>query len=134
MEWGRFEVDTWYYSPYPEPYASQQRLTMCEFCLKYFRKKKTLLRHCSKCQLKHPPGDEIYRSPPVTEHSPNPAATTPTLTMFEVDGAKNKVGASPVCAWPPAAWSGAGSLAVLSSLVSDISTGCMTGLVGGSGS
>ena len=91
IEWGRFEVDTWYYSPYPEPFASQQRLLMCEFCLKYFRKKKTLLRHCSKCQLKHPPGDEIYHSPPVNERAPNPAAVSPAISVFEVDGAKNKV-------------------------------------------
>ena len=39
--------------------------------LQYFRKKKTLLRHLAKCTLRHPPGDEIYRSPP-------PPASDPT--------------------------------------------------------
>ncbi|XP_028549268.1 putative MYST-like histone acetyltransferase 1 [Dendrobium catenatum] len=36
-----------------------------------------------KCDLKHPPGDEIYRSG--------------TLSMFEVDGKKNKVYAQNLC-------------------------------------
>ncbi|KAF3657243.1 hypothetical protein FXO38_13035 [Capsicum annuum] len=36
-----------------------------------------LQRHMKKCDLKHPPGDKIYRSG--------------TLSMFEVDGKKNKV-------------------------------------------
>lgn len=61
IELGRFEIDTWYYSPYPEPFASQQKLFLCEFCLKYFRKRKTLLRHLARCDPLHPPGDEIYR-------------------------------------------------------------------------
>ncbi|THF98689.1 hypothetical protein TEA_026778 [Camellia sinensis var. sinensis] len=36
-----------------------------------------------KCDLKHPPGDEIYRSG--------------TLSMFEVDGKKNKVYGQNLC-------------------------------------
>lgn len=41
------------------------------FCpLQYFRKKKTLLRHLAKCTLRHPPGDEIYRSPPPPQNDP----------------------------------------------------------------
>ena len=91
IELGRFEMDTWYYSPYPEPFASQQRLLICEFCLKYFRKKKTLLRHLSKCCPTHPPGDEIYRSPPPSDRAPSGASVNPPIAMFEVDGNKNKV-------------------------------------------
>ena len=49
-------MDTWYYSPYPEPYASQHKLYICEYTLKYFRKKKTLMRHLAKLDLRHPPG------------------------------------------------------------------------------
>ncbi len=37
----------------------------------YFRKKKTLLRHLAKCTLRHPPGDEIYRSPPAPANDPS---------------------------------------------------------------
>lgn len=39
--------------------------------LQYFRKKKTLLRHLAKCPLRHPPGDEIYRSPPPPPNDPS---------------------------------------------------------------
>lgn len=49
-------MDTWYYSPYPEPYASHDKLYVCEFTLKYFRKKKTLIRHLAKLEIRHPPG------------------------------------------------------------------------------
>ena len=68
----RAQMDTWYYSPYPEPYASLERLYLCEFCLKYFGKRNTLVRHAAKCDLRHPPGDEIYRSPPA-ERAGRPA-------------------------------------------------------------
>ena len=44
IEMGTFEMDTWYYSPYPEPYASCEKLYICEFTLKYFRKRSTLVR------------------------------------------------------------------------------------------
>ena len=31
---GNYEIDTWYYSPYPEEYEKCKRLYICEFCLK----------------------------------------------------------------------------------------------------
>ena len=34
VELGRHEVDTWYYSPYPEPHASCNKLYLCEYTLK----------------------------------------------------------------------------------------------------
>jgi hypothetical protein len=51
-------MDTWYYSPYPEPYASCHKLYICEYSLKYFRKKATLLRHLAKLEARHPPGQQ----------------------------------------------------------------------------
>ena len=91
-------MDTWYYSPYPEPYASSHKLYLCEYCLKYFNKKKTLLRHAAKCDLRHPPGDEIYRSPPKRSGEPhNPAYMDPTIAVFEVDGKKNKIYCQSLC-------------------------------------
>ena len=45
IELGRYEVDTWYYSPYPDEYCKEERLYICEFCLKYLKKKKTLEAH-----------------------------------------------------------------------------------------
>jgi hypothetical protein len=71
-------------------------LHVCEFCLKYFAKRSTLLRHASRCDLRHPPGDEIYRSPPPgppgRDGGPHAdAVASPTVAVFEVDGKKDKV-------------------------------------------
>lgn len=83
IELGRYEIDTWYFSPYPEEFANVEKLYICEFCLKYMKKKKTLLRHKTKCTLKHPPGNEIYRYK--------------SLSVFEVDGQKNKIYCQNLC-------------------------------------
>jgi len=83
IELGRYEIDTWYFSPYPEEFAKCDKLFICEFCLKYMKKKKTLNRHKLKCDLRHPPGNEIYRNG--------------TLSVFEVDGKKNKIYCQNLC-------------------------------------
>lgn len=83
IEFGRFEIDTWYFSPYPEEFAICSKLYICEFCLKYMKKKQTLMRHKLKCELRHPPGNEIYRSN--------------NISMFEVDGKKNKIYCQNLC-------------------------------------
>ncbi|KYR02714.1 HAM group protein [Tieghemostelium lacteum] len=83
IELGRYEIDTWYFSPYPEEFAKCDKLFLCEFCLKYMKKKKTLNRHKLKCDLRHPPGNEIYRNG--------------NLSMFEVDGKKNKIYCQNLC-------------------------------------
>ena len=67
MELGKYEIFTWYYSPYPEPYNQLEKLYVCEFCLKYFKKKTTHVRHGAKCEFRHPPGIG-----PATPH-PDPA-------------------------------------------------------------
>eukprot|EP00696_Hemimastix_kukwesjijk_P006556 gnl/Hemi2/18294_TR6044_c0_g1_i1.p1 gnl/Hemi2/18294_TR6044_c0_g1~~gnl/Hemi2/18294_TR6044_c0_g1_i1.p1 ORF type:complete len:437 (+),score=83.59 gnl/Hemi2/18294_TR6044_c0_g1_i1:124-1434(+) len=83
IELGRYEVDTWYFSPYPEEFSNVEKLYICEFCLKYMKKKKTLDRHKLKCELRHPPGDEIYRNG--------------NISVFEVDGKKNKIYCQNLC-------------------------------------
>ncbi|XP_069607538.1 histone acetyltransferase KAT7 isoform X5 [Ranitomeya imitator] len=80
---GRYELDTWYHSPYPEEYARLGRLYMCEFCLKYMKSQTILRRHMAKCVWKHPPGDEIYRKG--------------SISVFEVDGKKNKIYCQNLC-------------------------------------
>ena len=50
VELGKYEMETWYYSPYPEEFSKCNKLFLCEFCLKYFRKSKTLERHKGKCE------------------------------------------------------------------------------------
>uniref|UniRef100_A0A8C3L1E0 Histone acetyltransferase n=1 Tax=Chrysolophus pictus TaxID=9089 RepID=A0A8C3L1E0_CHRPC len=83
IAFGRYELDTWYHSPYPEEYARLGRLYMCEFCLKYMKSQTILRRHMAKCVWKHPPGDEIYRKG--------------SISVFEVDGKKNKIYCQNLC-------------------------------------
>ena len=45
---GKYEVNTWYYSPYPEEFYGEE-MYVCEFCLKYMKEKNTLVRHAAKC-------------------------------------------------------------------------------------
>uniref|UniRef100_A0A8C1P313 Histone acetyltransferase n=1 Tax=Cyprinus carpio TaxID=7962 RepID=A0A8C1P313_CYPCA len=75
---GRYELDTWYHSPYPEEYARLGRLYMCEFCLKYMKSQTILRRHMCVCVC-----DEIYRKG--------------AISVFEVDGKKNKIYCQNLC-------------------------------------
>ena len=45
LEIGRFEMSTWYSSPYPEEYARLPKIYLCEFCLKYMKTSTILRRH-----------------------------------------------------------------------------------------
>jgi len=83
IELGRFEITTWYFSPFPQQYSNCEKLFFCEFCLTFLQQEEQLARHLKKCNLKCPPGDEIYR------HG--------SLSMFEVDGEKNKIYGQNLC-------------------------------------
>lgn len=80
---GGAEVDCWYYSPYPDEYQPSPMLYVCEFCLKYMRKRKTFLKHKSCCPHRTPPGREIYRER--------------GLSVFEIDGKEQKVYCQNLC-------------------------------------
>ena len=45
LELGRYEMDTWYASPYPEEYARLPKLYICEYCLKYMKTAVIARRH-----------------------------------------------------------------------------------------
>lgn len=61
IEFGKYEIQTWYSSPFPQEYARLPKLFLCEFCLKYTKSKAVLERHQDKCTWRHPPATEIYR-------------------------------------------------------------------------
>uniref|UniRef100_A0A8C5E7L1 Histone acetyltransferase n=1 Tax=Gouania willdenowi TaxID=441366 RepID=A0A8C5E7L1_GOUWI len=42
---GHFEIDAWYFSPFPEDYGKQPKLWICEYCLKYMKYEKTFRHH-----------------------------------------------------------------------------------------
>lgn len=84
---GKYEIETWYFSPFPEEFSKFDKLLFCEFCLMYFGQQSELERHISKCTLRHPPGNEIYRS---DEHNTR-------ISVFEVDGAKEVLYCQNIC-------------------------------------
>ena len=54
---GKYEIDCWYFSPYPEEYGRQPKLYICEFCLKYMRLEKTFRYHMVSIEIKFMKGD-----------------------------------------------------------------------------
>lgn len=42
---GKFEIDTWYFSPYPDEYGKVKTLYVCEYCLKYMKYETTYRKH-----------------------------------------------------------------------------------------
>ncbi|CAO1398382.1 unnamed protein product [Diamesa hyperborea] len=83
IEFGKFEIETWYSSPFPQEYARLPKLFLCEFCLKYTKSKAVLERHLNKCSWRNPPGTEIYRCG--------------EISVFEVDGNANKIYCQNLC-------------------------------------
>ncbi|GAD94447.1 protein mst2 [Paecilomyces variotii No. 5] len=83
INFGGYEIETWYAAPYPEEYSRNRVLYICEFCLKYMNSDFVAWRHKLKCPAKHPPGDEIYRDG--------------SISIFEVDGRKNPVYCQNLC-------------------------------------
>lgn len=83
INFGGYEIETWYAAPYPEEYSRNRVLYICEFCLKYMNSAFVAWRHKLKCPAKHPPGDEIYREG--------------SISIFEVDGRKNPVYCQNLC-------------------------------------
>ncbi|KAG0209439.1 hypothetical protein BGX28_010322 [Mortierella sp. GBA30] len=83
IQFGDWEIDTWYVAPYPEEYSQHPILYICEFCLKYMKSSFMAVRHRLKCAMRHPPGDEIYREG--------------NISIFEVDGRKNKIYCQNLC-------------------------------------
>lgn len=83
LEMGKYEMETWYASPYPEEYSRLPKIYVCEYCLKYMKTSVITRRHAAKCVWRHPPGDEIYRKG--------------NISIFEVDGKKNKIYCQNLC-------------------------------------
>lgn len=61
IEMGKWEMEVWYQSPYPEEYSRAPKLYLCEYCLRYAKSRQVLRRHREKCLWRHPPGHEVYR-------------------------------------------------------------------------
>jgi len=59
---GKYEMETWYFSPFPKEYSNIDTLYWCEYDLTYFARREQLERYMkTRCKRVHPPGDEIFR-------------------------------------------------------------------------
>ncbi|XP_017064172.1 males-absent on the first protein [Drosophila eugracilis] len=61
LQFGNYEIDTWYFSPFPDEYGKARILYVCEYCLKYMRLRDSYAYHLYDCKRRRPPGREIYR-------------------------------------------------------------------------
>lgn len=83
VEFGRYVLFPWYFSPYPECFNQEDTIYIDEFCLSYFGDLKSFARHRQKCTLQHPPGNEIYRDEAVS--------------FFEIDGRRQRTWCRNLC-------------------------------------
>jgi histone acetyltransferase MYST1 len=89
---GRYEIDTWYFSPYPkEILLDYTKLFVCEYTLKPIASALAIKRHKAKNTKRHPPGEEIYRYDAVGRNGPR------QLSFWEIDGAREKVYCQNLC-------------------------------------
>ena len=83
IQMGKFEIEPWYFSPYPIDFVDSDMVYICEFCLSYFGEVTPFERHRTKCTLLHPPGNEIYRDDYVS--------------FFEIDGRRQRTWCRNLC-------------------------------------
>lgn len=83
LQMGKYEVEPWYFSPYPSSFADVDMIYIDEFCLSYFDNRRSFERHRHKCTLVHPPGNEIYRDD--------------YISFFEIDGRRQRTWCRNLC-------------------------------------
>lgn len=80
---GEHIIEPWYFSPYPIELTEEDEIYICDFTLSYFGSRKQFERFRSKCSMKHPPGNEIYRDAKVS--------------FWEIDGRKQRTWCRNLC-------------------------------------
>lgn len=87
VQLGRHIMECWYFSPLPKEFHVNppvECIYFCEYSFRFFKTKNELARYQAHPSLaKHPPGNEIYRDA--------------SLSMFEIDGAVEKVYCQNLC-------------------------------------
>ncbi|KAI6894722.1 Histone acetyltransferase, partial [Hortaea werneckii] len=83
IQMGGFEIEPWYFSPYPAEFTDCDLVYICEMCLGYYGSETQFRRHRKKCQVFHPPGNEIYRDD--------------NVSFFEIDGRRQRTWCRNLC-------------------------------------
>jgi len=76
IQFGIHWLETWYFTALPKEFHTKC-LYVCDFCFYFCINKKEFLRHSIACDVRAPPGDEIYRDK--------------DIAFFEVDGASQRI-------------------------------------------
>lgn len=80
---GEHIIEPWYFSAYPIELTEEDEIYICDFTLSYFGSKKQFQRFRTKCSMKHPPGNEIYRDSKVS--------------FWEIDGRRQRTWCRNIC-------------------------------------
>ncbi|KAI9032169.1 acyl-CoA N-acyltransferase [Hyaloraphidium curvatum] len=83
VQFGAYEVNTWYFSPYPEEYRNLRKLFVCDLCLRYCKQPDTFVKHVRTCRQHRPPGRRVYAKD--------------RLRIYEIDGKVDKLYAQNLC-------------------------------------
>ncbi|XP_003241077.1 histone acetyltransferase KAT8-like [Acyrthosiphon pisum] len=83
VQFGNYEIDTWYYSPFPDEYEKESKILICEYCLKYCKLETSFRYHMSQCKWKKPPGVKVYHKD--------------SLSIWEVDSSQHKLYCQNLC-------------------------------------
>ncbi|ORZ22327.1 acyl-CoA N-acyltransferase [Absidia repens] len=84
LVYGRYEIDAWYYSPYPSEFGTViKRLYVCDTCLRYMKDDGQLSDHKVHCRKRKPPGTVVY--------------ATDTVKIYEIDGRDHKMYCQNLC-------------------------------------
>lgn len=83
IQLGRWSIDAWYYSPYPEDIATGGTLYICEYTLKYMNSAATWARHRKTNTARAPPGEQIY--------------SDGSVSLWEVDGVRQELYCQNLC-------------------------------------
>ena len=51
VQFGNYEIDTWYYSPFPDEYEKESKILICEYCLKYCKLETSFRYHMVSIKL-----------------------------------------------------------------------------------
>ena len=82
IQFGETTMEAWYHSDFPQEYHCRV-LYICPFTLQFFKHKFELESHSERCDIRCPPGDEIYRDE--------------TLSVFEFDAKQQKIYTENLC-------------------------------------
>eukprot|EP00834_Sanchytrium_tribonematis_P007990 NODE_827_length_3663_cov_1.497755.p1 type:complete len:365 gc:universal NODE_827_length_3663_cov_1.497755:3170-2076(-) len=83
VQFGPHQIKSWYISPFPQEFASIKKLFMCQYCLNFMNSEPNYLNHLENCEIRHPPGKEIYRDG--------------EISVFEVRGHEAKLYCQNLC-------------------------------------